>query len=51
MKEELLPLKKIQAIEKQLIGFIYNKIIFKDGEFCYDGRNLSAPSEDECSLY
>jgi hypothetical protein len=27
IKEELLPLEKIEAIQKQLIGFIYNKII------------------------
>jgi hypothetical protein len=27
MKEELLPLEKIEAIQEQLIWFIYNEII------------------------
>lgn len=37
--EELLFLEKIRAIYKQLIGFIYNRIITKDEEFYYDERN------------
>jgi hypothetical protein len=44
MKEEHLLLEKAQAIQEQLIRFIYNKIVSKSGEFCYDGRNLPTPS-------
>jgi hypothetical protein len=51
IKEELLPLEKIEAIQKQLIGFIYNKIISKNEEFYYDGRNLLVKSEGEDDEY
>jgi hypothetical protein len=50
IKEGLLPLEKLQAIQ-QLIGFINNKNVSKDGEFYYDGRNLLAPSEDQDDAY
>lgn len=51
IKEGLLPLEKLQAIQ-QLIGFINNKNVSKDGEFYYDGRNLlQATSEDENNAY
>lgn len=47
MEEEVLPLEKIQAIKEQLIGFIYNGIVFKEEEFYYDGHNVQVPFKDK----
>jgi hypothetical protein len=49
-REQLLSLEKIEAIQEQLIGFIYNDRI-KNGEFYCNGQNLSIPSEDKEDVY
>lgn len=45
MKEEIHIVKKNEAIEEQLIGFICNKIISKGGEFYNYGRKLPTSLE------
>jgi hypothetical protein len=50
MKEELVPLEKIEAIQENLYDSYITRS-YKNGEFYYDGRNLLAPSEDQDDAY
>jgi hypothetical protein len=45
MRDQLLPLKRVLAIQETLAGFIYEQVINKDGEFHYDGHNLDTSSK------
>lgn len=40
MKEEYHLLDVIATIKEQLVGFLKKQVVFKDGEFHYDERNL-----------
>lgn len=51
MNEELLSLKKIGAIQEQLVVFKYNENVSKDKEFDSDERKISAQSKDKKDGY
>jgi hypothetical protein len=48
MKEEVLVVDRIEAIQEQLMGSINRKVVYKEGQFLYDGKALD-DAEDEDS--
>jgi hypothetical protein len=45
MRDQLLPQERVFMIQEALVGFIYEQVINKDGEFYYDGHNLDPSSK------
>jgi len=44
-KDELLPSERITAVQEQLIGFLNDEVVNKNGEFYYDGRTINREPE------
>jgi hypothetical protein len=49
--KEVLPLDRIQAIQEQHKGFMNKEIIYKDGEFYYDGGKLFCPQHKTKAIH
>ena len=45
MKRGLLPEEHITAVQEQLIGFLNDEVVNKNGEFYYDGRTINREPE------
>ena len=45
MKRGLLPEEHITAVQEQLIGFLNDEVVNKNGDFYYDGRTINREPE------